>query len=66
MRLLMSLSCSPSCFCLRRRTQINKITALTRASVVHTAMATIASVGRLRLGVAAVVVAVDVGGKMSV
>lgn len=65
MRLLMSLSCSPSCFCLRRRTQIKRTTALTRASVVHTAMATMASVGMVRPGVADVVAA-DVGRKLSV
>lgn len=66
MRLLMSPSLSPSCFCLRRRTQINRITALTRASVVHTTIATMASVGRLRLEVMASVVAVDVGSELSV
>jgi hypothetical protein len=65
MRLLMSLSCSPSCFCLRRRTQISRTTALTSASVVHTAMATMASVGRVRPGGAGVVAA-DVGRKLSV
>lgn len=64
MRLLMSLSSSPSCFCLRRSTQTNRTTALTSASVVHTAMATMASVGRVRPGVAGVVAA-DVGRKLA-
>lgn len=42
------------------------MTALTSASVVHTAMATIASVGRVCLVVIAGVVAVAAGSELSV